>query len=203
MSYTSLWGIDKNWKGKELAQYKNSWLFPPMTWNCLFMKYITKAERTDRFGHEHDVYLSWAMFDPENKKFAMLNNRLNECGNQVDRVLWELTGLSVMNAKDKAFVAKCVREFAETYPDIKNAEHLCERFQKIAEDIENLPDEYKFFVIHPNSVDDNVERWFYDYENECDKKLSDWTEFVCEFTLIENEKVVGFSDNLEMCKVKT
>ena len=44
------------------------------------------------------------------------------------------------------------------------------------------------------SCDDNVEYWFYR------KRLSSWDKVVCEFTLIENEKVIGFSDNLKMCK---
>lgn len=198
MSYTSLWGVDKDWNGKELTTYKNSWLFPPTVWNCLLMKYITKAERTDRFGFTHELYLSWAMFDKDNQKFNLINGRINESENQIDRILWELTDISVMNAKDKVFIAKCVRDFCENYPEVKNNEYIRERFQKIADDIENLPDEYKFFVIHPNSVDNNVEYWF--FCNGEDKKLSEWDKFICEFTLIENEKIVGFSDNLKMCK---
>lgn len=200
MSGTVLWGINKHWEGKEIAGYKNGYLFPVIAQDCLFLKYITSSERDNGFGYEHETVMSWYMFDKENKKFNLLNDRVNKCENQTDRIVWELSNASVMNAKDKAFVAKCVRAFAETYSNIKSAEHLYERFQKIADDIENLPDEYKFFVIQPTNSNDRVEYWF--YYNDKDKKLSDWDKPVCEFTIIENEKIVGFADNLEMCKAK-
>jgi hypothetical protein len=65
---------------------------------------------------------------------------------------------------------------------------------QIAKDIRELPETAKYFVIHPTSCDDNVEWWFYKH------RLSYWDKFVCEFILIENNKVIGFSDNLKMCK---
>jgi hypothetical protein len=73
-----------------------------------------------------------------------------------------------------------------------DSEHVKVRFYEIAKDIRELPEQCKYFVIHPTSCDDNVGRWFYG------KTLSSWDEFVCEFTLIENNKIVGFSDNLKI-----
>ena len=40
MSYSSLYGIKKNYVGEELCEYKNSWLFSPVVWSILPDKYI-------------------------------------------------------------------------------------------------------------------------------------------------------------------
>ncbi len=200
MSYTSLWKIDKNWSGEEYKTYKNSYLFPPVVWDILMCKYIKERERTD-FGRASTHYLVWAFccFGEENRnrRFKMLNERINNSEIQYDRVLWELSNMSVFNAKDKEFVAECIEKFVTNnfkYYDNEDCEHIKSRFAEITKDIRELPSSCRYFVIHPSSCDDNVEYWF----NE--KRLSSWDKFVCEFTLIENGKVVGFSDNLEMCR---
>jgi hypothetical protein len=196
MSYTSLWEIDKNWSGRELSTYHNSWLFPPVVWDTLLCKYIKEQERCDH-GYAWKRYLSWIGFT-DNGRHSLLNNRINNSPVQYDRVLWELSNLSVFNAKDKSFVAECIEKFVENNivgnPEYEDAEHIKERFFEIAKDIRNLPRRVKYFVIHPTSCDDNVEWWFYR------KRLCSWDKFVCEFTLIEDNKVVGFSTNLEMCR---
>lgn len=201
MSYTSLWEIDKNWSGKEYAEYRNSHLFPPVVWDILMCKYIKPNERTEY--KVQTSYLCWVGFcfdkAEQDRRHNMLNERINNSDIQYDRVLWELAGLSVFNAKDKEFVADCIENFVLNnigrYGDYnEDCEHIKERFKAIANDIRNLPKRCKYFVIHPTSCDDNVEWWF----NR--KRLSSWDKFVCEFTLIENNKVIGFSDNLKMCK---
>ena len=68
------------------------------------------------------------------------------------------------------------------------------RAQEVLERRGYVPQRVKYFVIHPTSVDDAVEWWFRR------KRLCSWDKFVCEFTLLEDKKVVGFSTNLEMCK---
>ena len=200
MSYTSLWEIDRNWSGSEYTTYKNSYLFPTITWDILMLKYIKKHERSNKYS-TYENYISWVgfCFDKEesNRRFNMLNGRINDSDIQYDRVLWELSNMSVFNAKDKEFVAECIENFVThnfTYCTIEDCQHIKDRFAEIAKDIRELPRRCKFFVIHPTSSDDNVERWF----NR--KRLSSWKEQVCEFTIIENEKVVGFSDNLKMCR---
>ena len=200
MSYTSLWTINKNWSGKEHTTYKNSHLFPPVVWDILLCKYIAIRERSDIY-RVNSSYLCWIALcfdkDEGNRRFKMLNERINNSDFQYDRVLWELSNLSVFNAKDKEFVADCIEKFVEenfSNSEYKDSEHIKERFFEIAKDIRELPNNVSFFVIHPNSCDDNVEYWF----NQ--KRLSSWDKFVCEFTLIENDKVIGFSDNLKMCK---
>ena len=201
MSYSSLWGIDRKWSGKELTEYRNSWLFCPVVWNVLLCKYIGEEERTD-YGRVCKDYLSWLgiIASPETRasRWQMLNERINNSSIQSDRVLWELSNLSVFNAKDKAFVAECIETFVENNmvgnPEYQDSDHIIERFHRIARDIRYLPRRVKYFVIKGTSVDDAVERWFYR------KRLCSWKEFICEFTLIENQKVAGFATNLEICK---
>lgn len=199
MSYTSLWVIDKNWSGAEHRKYPNSWLMPPIVWDVLMQKYINTYERN---GVES--YIVWAISGNSDKerdeRWTLLNGRINNTENQVDRVLWELAGLSVFNSKDKEFVADCIDSFVrenQNIDELLQAEHVRQRFFDIAIDIRNLPKHVKYFVIHPSSVDDSVEWWF------DRKRLCSWDKFVCEFTLIENKRVVGFSTNLEMCKGDT
>lgn len=199
MSYTSLWIIDKNWSGTEHRKYPNSWLMPPIVWDVLMQKYIVADERDGV-----DSYIVWAHSGNSDKerdeRWSLLNSRINNTENQVDRIMWELAGLSVFSAKDKEFVANCIDDFVrenQNIDELLQAEHVRQRFFDIAIDIRNLPRRIKYFVIHPTSVDDSVEWWFHH------KRLSSWDKFVCEFTLIEDNKVVGFSTNLEMCKGDT
>lgn len=202
MSYTSLWIIDKNWGGEEYAEYRNSHLFPPVIWDILMCKYIAEHERKEEYNSKPTTnFLIWALdiFDSTRGKtrWALLNERINKSVVQYDRVLWELSGLSVFNAKDKDFVADCIEKFVENNfvtSEYKDCEHIKERFYEIAKDIRELPKRCKFFVIHPNSCDNNVEWWFNN------KRLCSWDKFVCEFTIIENNVVIGFSDNLSMCR---
>lgn len=200
MSYSSLWGIDRKWSGTELTEYRNSWLFCPIVWNVLLCKYIEPEERT-AYGRICTNYMSWVgICDPAtaDMKWRMLNERINNSSNQSDRVLWDLSQYSVFHAKDKDFVAECIEKFVENNmvsdPEYQDSDHIIERFRKVAGDIRNLPRRVKYFVIKGTSCDDDVERWFYR------KRLCSWKEVVCEFTLIEDQKVVGYATNLEMCK---
>lgn len=200
MSYSSLWGIDSKWSGKRLTEYRNSWLFCPISWNVLLCKYVKPEERTD-YGYVWTNYMSWVGIHGSataDMRWRILNERINNCGIQYDRVLWELSQLSVFNAKDKDFVAECIEKFVKNNmvgnPEYQDCDHIFERFREVAEDIRNLPRRVKYFVIKGTSCDDNVEWWFYR------KRLCSWDKKVCEFTLIEDQKVVGFASNLEMCK---
>ena len=192
MSYSSLWEINKDWSGKEYREYKNSWFFSPVVWNILMCKYVKSYERDDETN-----YMIWAMpFGERKNNSQILNERINNSTIQFDRVLWELTNRSVFNAKDKEFVAECIKKFVENNfedSEYKDSDYIKERFCEIAKDIRELPKRCKYFVFKNTSCDDDVERWFYR------KRLSSWEKFVCEFTIIANNKVLGFSDNLEMC----
>lgn len=199
MSYSSLWGIDRKWSGTELTEYRNSWLFCPIAWNVLLCKYIEEEERY-AYGRVLTNYMAWVGIGSTataNRRWSMLNERINNSSSQSDRVLWELSNLSVFNAKDKDFVAECIETFVKNNmvgnPEYQDCDHIIERFHKVAEDIRNLPRRVKYFVIKGTSCDDNVEYWF------DRKRLCSWDKKVCEFTLIEDQKVVGFASNLEMC----
>lgn len=199
MSYSSLWEIDRKWSGREYSVYHNSWLFCPVIWDILMCKYIEPEDRYI-YGRIWDSFTTWIVAcnkEESNIRFAKLNDRINNSAIQYDRVLWELSNLSVFNAKDKEFVADCISEFVKNNivgnPKYLESEHIAERFAEVAKDIRDLPRRVKFFVIHPTSCDDNVEWWF----NR--KRLSSWKKFVCEFTLIENRRIIGFASNMEMC----
>lgn len=45
MSYSSLFAINKRYKGKHLCDYANSWLFSPVVWEVLEDKYFEEDER--------------------------------------------------------------------------------------------------------------------------------------------------------------
>ncbi len=216
MSYSSLWTIDKDWKGADIKEYRNSHLFAPIVWDILMCKYIPKEERRLEFPYYEDgvkyeyetSFIIWAtsLFKKNDNQWV-LNEKIHNSEIQFDRVLWELSNLSVFNAKDKEFVADCIEKFVQTnfdYLDIEDNSHIKERFLAIAKDIRELPQDCKYFVFKGTSCDDNVEWWFCSYDEDkdedCEKKLSDWDKFVCEFTLIENDKVVRFADNLTICK---
>lgn len=200
MSHSSLWAITDQWEGEEHYTYSNSWLFCPIVWDVLLCKYIRPHERTD-WGREVKHYMVWiGPFDraEANRRWGILNDRINASPSQTDRVLWELSGLSVFNAKDKSFVADCVEAFVEenyvNNLEYQNADRIIARARAIAADIRGLPESAKYFVLKPTSCDDNVEYWFNN------KQLCSWDKKVCEFTLIEDQRIVGFASNLEICK---
>lgn len=200
MSCSSLWTMDKNWSGKEYKEYNNSWLFPPTIWNILFCKYIHENERRKRYFDKENQFetnfMTWSLWD-NSAKWKELNDRIDNGTEETDKVLWALANLCVFNAKDKTFVADCIERFVEIdFPnsEYKDSQHIKDRFREVAQDIRALPKSCKYFVFKGTSCDDNVERWFYR------KRLSSWKEIVCDIALIENEKVVGYTDNLAICK---
>ena len=42
MSCSSLYGISKDYKGKEIIEYKNSWYFSPVVWSVLSDKLLPR-----------------------------------------------------------------------------------------------------------------------------------------------------------------
>lgn len=211
MSYSSLWSIDKDWNGSEVKTYGNSHLFAPIVWDILMCKHIPLEERKLKYPMDIDGkkkeyethFLIWSMpMFGENDNFDRLNEKINNCQVQVDRVLWELSNLSVFNVKDKDFVADCIEKFIElnfANSEYKDGEHIKTRFREVAKDIRELPNKCQYFVFKGTSCDDNVEYWFCT-DDGGEKSLADWDKFVCEFTIIENNCIVKFSDNLKMCE---
>lgn len=201
MSYSSLYGIKKNYVGEELYEYRNSWLFSPIVWCVLSDKYLPR-----RYGMVQSVIGSNG-----NEVWSKINNIMNNSDNTSDRVCWEMTNQQIFYTKDKECVASNILKFVEQnkgYDKHKEdnispleREHIIERFNEIANDILSLDEnEYPYFVFKNTSVDDNVERWFYDYNEDdeyIDKSLKDWNEFVAEFVIIKDGEITKFVNNLD------
>lgn len=205
MSYSSLYGIKKDYVGEKLYEYKNSWLFSPVVWDVLPDKYIPLDIKTPY------VYKKRIICDSSGEIWRKINDIMNNSDNTSDRVCWEMSNQQIFFTKDKECIANNILKFVEQnkgYDKSKEdniapleREHIVERFNDIANDILALDEnEYPYFVLKNTSVDDNVRRWFYDYDEDdeyVDKSLRDWDEFVAEFVVINDGKIVNFVSNLD------
>jgi hypothetical protein len=203
MSYSSLYGIDKDYKGNVIEEFRNSWLFAPIVWDVLAEKYIPPSKLISH-GFKRNIIHDTSLWKE-------VNNEINNCDNAVDRICWELSGQQVFFTKDKNCVANAIRGFVkqnnnycrdtEDNIPVLEREHIIERFEKIASAIELLPEDTPYFVMKNTSVDDSVERWFEKYDDEqqeyVESGLSQVHEFVTEFVVIEDGKIVNFINNLE------
>lgn len=203
MSCSSLWGIRSDYVGERLADYKNSWLFAPIIWRILPDKYIPEEIATP-YGYKRSMIGIGG-----EEIWRKTNDKINHCEDTPDRICWEMTNEQIFFTKDKKCIAENIRKFVEqnkkydrndygTYP--LEQEHIIERFNEIAADIENLDEtEYPYFVLKNTSCDDGVEYWFSQYNEETDeykeKSLKDWGKFLAEFVVIEDGKIAGFIDN--------
>lgn len=203
MSSSSLWGIGKNFVGEELADYKNSWLFSPIVWDVLSEKYCPLDVMTPYGFKKHII--------GDQDLWLKVNNELNKSLITSDRVCWELSNQQVFSTRDKQLVADSIRAFAKQNKKIVKeddgsylleADHILERFNEIAADIEALDkDKYPYFVFKNTSVDDAVELWFRKYDEEKDeytvKSLRDWDKNITEFVVIKEGTIVDFILNTE------
>lgn len=203
MSYSSLWLIGKDFIGYEYSMFRNSWLFSPIVWDILEEKYLPK----DKYGFTQRIIGSNG-----NVVATKINEIMNNSDNTYERVCWELANQQIFYSEDKKFVADCIKEFLEknnSYDKSKEdgicvlqREHIIERWNEIADAIENIDEkETPYFVFKNTSVDDTVETWFseYDVENEeyKDKPIIDREEYLTEFVCIANKKIQGFIPNNE------
>lgn len=203
MSHSSLYGINKDYKGKVIEEFRNSWLFAPIVWDVLAEKYIPPRKLISH-GFKRNIIHDTSLWNE-------VNNEINNCDNVVDRICWEFSGQQVFFTKDKSCVANAIRDFVkqnnnycrdtEDNVPILEREHIIERFEKIASAIELLPEDTPYFVMKNTSVDDSVERWFEKYDDEqqeyVESSLSQAHELVTEFVVIEDGRIVNFINNLE------
>lgn len=206
MSYSSLWTMDNNYKGYEVIEFKNSWLFSPMVWGVLSDKYIRGLIETP-YGYKRNLISDSNLFTP-------LNNKINDCQCTPDRICWEMSNQQVFFTKDKDIIAKSIRDFVSINSDFnKNIDgnyplkqdHIIERFNEIANEILNInEEEYPYFIFKNTSVDDGIEYWFNKYDEDKDEyiqiSLRKLDKFVTEFVSIENNKITGFTSNLDYFK---
>lgn len=204
MSYSSLYGIKSDYKGKILYEYKNSWLFSPIIWGVLPDKYIPLEIQTP-YGYKKGIIGSSG-----NEVWSKTNDKVNHCENTADRICWEMSNQQIFFTKDKKCISENIKKFVEQNKSYDKSgednlsslegEHIIERFNEIADDILSIDEiEYPYFVFKNTSVDDGVERWFNDYENDeyGTKSIKDWDEFLAEFVVINDGKIKEFISNID------
>lgn len=198
MSRSSLWVMDKEYKGYEVIEFRDSWLFSPIIWGVLADKYIPHLIVTP-YGFKKSVISDPSLFRP-------LNDKINNCKCTPDRICWEMSNQQIFFTKDKQFVADAILQFVKDntrYSErILTKDHIKNRFIEVANSILELNEnEYPYFIFKNTSCDDNVERWFSDYNEEEDEyktiNLSQQKELVAEFVVIENNKIDRFISNLD------
>ena len=206
MSSSSLWVMDKDYKGSEALEFGNSWLFSPVIWGILSDKYIRGLIETP-FGYKKSLISDGSLHKP-------LNGKINNCKCSADRICWEMSNQQVFFTKDKNVIANGIQEFVKlnanfdkhsdgVYP--LKQDHIIERFNEIADEILKLDEnETPYFVWKNTTCDDGVERWFSKYDEEKDEyiniSLSDMNEFVTEFVFIEDGIISGFKSNIDYFK---
>lgn len=207
MSRSSLWVMDKDYKGSEVLEFSNSWLFSPMIWGVLLDKYMN-AEIQTPYGYKKSLIMDGATLNNP------LNEKVNNCKCLPDRICWELSNQQVFFTKDKNIIASSIREFLKSndkfdkhsdgiYP--LQQEHIIKRFNEIADEILKLDEnESPYFIVKNTSCDDNVEYWFSKYDEETDeyikKSLSEVDKHVTEFVIIENDNIKCFISNIDYFK---
>ncbi|WP_175560634.1 hypothetical protein [Paenibacillus sp. NAIST15-1] len=142
-----------------------------------------------------------------------LNEIINNCNNISDRICWEISMQQIFFTKDKDIVVRGIKDFLVNNKEYHlnddgvsclEYEHIAERFNQIADNISDI-DEKKspYFVFKNTSVDDGVEYWFEQYDEETEeykeKSLKDWDKLIAEFVKIEDGQI-SFINNLDYFK---
>ncbi|MCY7865931.1 hypothetical protein P8918_13100 [Bacillus spizizenii] len=200
MSTSSLWGLDKDYKGSEEVEFSNSWWFSPIAWDILFQKYLPEKV-TVQFGSRTN-FMTATMFDKTIE--GDLNEKINNSEVIEDRIVWELSMQQIFFTKDKELVVESIKHFLETNKEFAGdcGEHIYERFNEVADEISKLEEaDHPYFVFKNTSVDDAVEYWFQKYDEEEEEyeeaSLRDMDRHVAEFVFIEDGKITGFKSNMQ------
>lgn len=207
MSYSSLIGIKGDYIGEVICAFKNSWLFSPVVMGILPDKYIPEFITTP-FGFKKSI-----ISDITGEVCRLTNHEVNICKNMADRICWELVNQQIFFKKDRQLVSDSIRKFVEQNTDYDKSdedglsalkrENVIERFNEIADSILGLDEsEYPFFVFKNTSCDDEVERWFEQYDDKQDEYLEcsmkdNIDNFYAEFVIIENGEIVKFISSRE------
>ena len=200
MSYSSLWVMNKNYEGSEAIEFSNSWCFTPVVLDILFEKYIPSAH----LGKKKS-FITESMFDET--LFGRLNEKINTSFFVEDRILWELCNQQIFYTKDKDIVVKSIKEFLiiNKHYCVDLGEHVYERFDEISLEISKLKEsETPYFIFKNTSVDDGVEYWFNEYDEDGNlilKSLKGLGNLVAEFVVIEDNKITRFINNLDYFKL--
>lgn len=190
MSCSSLWTINKEYKGTNKVEFGNSWLFAPIIWDAMYVKYMDVPE---------DAHLlSACLFD--RTPWNDLNEMINQSESQSDRVMWELVNLQIFAVKDIPFVCKCIDEFIGGHSELPD--HIKARFVEVKTAIQNIDRENLHFVFKGSSCDDNVECWFEYWSDEADEcedlSLLDDRCKTAWFVKIQDDKIINWYTNKEL-----
>jgi hypothetical protein len=203
VSSSSLWVMDSEYKGSEVLEFRNSWLFSPIVGGVLLDKYMSEEIQTP-YGYKKSFISDSSLFNP-------LNEKVNKCECVPDRICWEIGNQQTFFTKDKDIIAKSIQDFITLNSNFdKNKdgiyplkqEHIIERFNEIAEEILKLDEnETPYFIFKNTSCDDNVECWFNKYDEQTEEyvesSLNKIEKHVTEFVFIENGKIERFKSNIE------
>lgn len=192
MTKSSLWSIDQAYKGKQIAEFNDSFIFSPIVWEVLFQTYL--PEKTTMNG-QPAVYMYARSVDRSIP--SQLTNKINNHGSISDRIMWSLSLEQIYKTKDKQIIADSIRSFLSDHRNITSDYHpyIQERFEEIAKNIESLNESSQpYFVFKNTSVDNSVEYWF-EGEN---GTLKDIDHIVASIISIESvkENEMFFIDNI-------
>lgn len=200
MSCSSLWLVDKDFIGEEGIEFGNSWLFSPVVGNVLFNKYLPEKTMS---AHGKTDYIIASMFD--NTIIPKLNEKINYCDIQEDRILWELSNQQIFESKDKDFVADCIIKFLDINKEYMTdiGEHILDRFKEISDIIRDIDiTQNAYFIFKNTSCDDGVEYWFRQYNEEEDEyeksSLLNLDKAVAELVVIKDNEIVQFVLNTKL-----
>lgn len=195
MSYSSIYIIDQDTHLSNTIEYSNSWLFAPVVWEIILNSYIQDELHTS-YGIAKSLFTS-----DGDRLFRITNKAVNNSSIMSDRVAWELSNQQIMSVKDKEFIADSLLKFVDDHKNdvmLYNKEnnlqydHIANRFKKIAEDIRNIDSDKKYFIFKNTSVDDSIEYFFTQH----DEELDDFVPLTLEEASKEYEmELVIFSDD--------
>lgn len=205
MSYSKLYVCNQTGIVEDEIEYSNSWLFSPIVWDLILHKFMSKDELI--LSSQYNIKKS--LINSSEEIFPLINDRVNKCDDIVYRTMWELSCQQIFYVKDNKFVASCIRKFVEEnietvllFDDSPKllSQHIQERFLEIAKDIDNIDSSNKYFVLKNTSVDDTVENFFVEYDDEreeyiertLDDFLSSSNRKVDLVTYLDNYNKIGF-----------
>lgn len=195
MSYSSIYIIDQDTHLSNIIKYSNSWLFAPVVYEIILNSYIQDELHTS-YGIAKSLFTS-----DGDRLFRITNKAVNNSSIMSDRVAWEVSNQQIILVKDKEFIADSLLKFVDDHKNdvmLYNKEnnleydHIANRFKKIAEDIRNIDSDKKYFIFKNTSVDDSIEYFFTQH----DEELDDFVPLTLEEASKEYEmELVIFSDD--------
>ena len=159
-------------------------MFSPIVMSILPDKYLPEEIATP-YGFKKSIISGM----DGGRLWKQTNEKINNCDSTSDRVCWEMSNQQIFFTKDKKCIADSIRQFVSDNDKYDKSnedglsplkrDHIIERFNEIANDIEALDEEeYPFFVFKNTSCDDGVERWFSKY-NEDIKDNERYATYTC------------------------